>query len=384
MSRSPSARWLVVLVVALVSLGVAALAKAAPLADSAILFIGDGMGPVQIMVAREARAGEPLAMEKMPFSGLATTHSADQPVTDSAAAATALATGHKTNNGMISVAPDGRRLLTILEACQAMYKSTGIVTTDAPHGATPAAFASHVKNRGASSEIALQLARSRLSVMLGFSRDWFLPESAGGKRTDGRNLISDLRRAGYDVVFTKEALSSTKNKLLIGLFDDGPRAPALADMVTAALDRLRTDPDGFFLIAEAARIDWKCHDHDLPGALRDVWELDRAVAAALDFAREHPHTLVVVTADHETGGLMVEDSERLRQLGRKEGEAREAAIAALLSKRAGLRWGAKGHTATPVRVFAFGPGAERFAGEMDNTDIPKRIAEILGLAEFPQ
>ena len=218
--------------------GMGALASAAPVADSAILLIGDGMGPVQIELARKAAGGAPLAMERMPFSGIITTHSADRAVTDSAAAATALATGKKTNNGMIGVSPAGERLETILERCRKAHKSTGIVTTDALHGATPASFAAHAASRGMRSEIAEQLAASGVQVMLGFWRGWFLPESAGGSREDDKDLLAAMRRSGYRVVFTKDELAGAKEQRLVGLFDDGEQAPKLAEMVTAALDRL--------------------------------------------------------------------------------------------------------------------------------------------------
>ncbi len=423
MSTTKWKRSLVPLIVLAVGLALGVLAHAAPLADSAILFIGDGMGPVQIRLAREAGGGDPLAMERMPHSGFATTHSADKKVTDSAAAGTALATGHKTNNGMISVTPDGDRLTTILEHCRSRHKSAGIVTTDALHGATPATFAAHAPSRGMRLEIALQLAEARVPVMTGFWKDWFLPESAGGSRTDGRDLIAEMRGAGYGVVFTSKELSEAKEPQLLGLFDDGAQSPTLSEMVTTALQRLGLNADGFFLITEGARIDWKCHGNDPAGALLDTREFDQAVAAALHYARRRGRTLVVVTADHETGGLSIEDPQRTSLLDPvtlssealaaklnsdrtniaevlsahagvddlapselaaiKQAEEPSAAIAALLSERAGLAWSTTGHTATPVRVFAEGPGADLFAGEMDNTDIPKRIAQALGLGPFP-
>lgn len=423
MATAHCKRSLVSLIIVAVGLAFSALAHAAPIADSAILLIGDGMGPVQIELAREAKGAGPLTLETMPFSGLATTRSADAAVTDSAAAGTALATGHKTKNGMISVSSDKRCLATILERCQAMYKSTGILSTDSLDGATPATFAAHVESRGMSAEIALQLSNSRVPVMLGFGKGWFLPKSAGGDRTDGRDLVAKLRWAGYAVVFDREQLAETGAARVVGLFDDGPRAPTLADMTKAALARLSTDRDGFFMIVEGARIDWKCHDNDPAGAVLDTWEFNQAVAAALDHARRRGRTLVIVTADHETGGLSIEDPSRIHLLGRatlssealaeelnsdrtniaevlsthggvydltpseiakiKRAKNPSAAIAALLSKRAGVKWSTGGHTATPVKVFAFGPGADRFAGEMDNTDIPKRIADVLGIERFP-
>jgi alkaline phosphatase len=331
----------------------AAPAQGEEAADSAILLIGDGMGPLQIHLARKD-PGQPLGMEGMPYSGIMTTRSADSDVTDSAAAGTALATGHKTNDGMVGVTPDGRRLETILERARAVGKSTGIITTDALHGATPASFAAHVESRGERGKIAAQIAASRVDVMMGFWKGWFLPKSAGGEREDGRDLVAEMRRAGYEVIFTGDELRQAKGDRIVGLFEDDT-GPSLAEMVSAALARLGKNPKGFFLVVEEARIDWECHDNKLEAAVERVRLLDAAVVTGLDFARKDGSTLVVVTADHETGGLQPDGT-----------------------------FATGGHTNTPVRVFAFGPGGERFTGEMDNTDIPKRMAEVLALGSFPQ
>ncbi len=322
-------------------------------ADSAILLIGDGMGPLQIHLARKD-PGLALGMERMPHSGIVTTRSADRDVTDSAAAGTALATGRKTNNGMVGVAPDGRRLETILERARAAGKSTGIISTDALHGATPASFAAHVESRGEREKIAAQIAASGADVMLAFWKGWFVPKSAGGEREDGRDLVAEMSGAGYRVVFTGEELRQAKGDRIVGLFEDDT-GPSLAQMVSAALARLGKNPKGFFLVVEEARIDWECHDNKLEPAVERVRSLDAAVLTALEFARKDAATLVVVTADHETGGLQPDGS-----------------------------FATGGHTNTPVRVFAFGPGGERFTGQMDNTDIPKRIAEVLALGSFPE
>ncbi len=321
-------------------------------ADSAVLFIGDGMGAMQVHLSRR-EPGQPLEMEKLAVSGIVTTNSIDGSVTDSAAAATALATGHKTENGRIGTGPDDQRLQTILERARSMYKSTGIITTDALHGATPASFAAHVDDRGKRSEIAAQMAGSGVEVMMGFWQGEFLPKSGGGEREDGRDLIAEMRAKGYKVVFDRYELPEAKGDKLLGLFDDGTE-PSLAEMVTTALERLSRDPDGFLLIIEQARIDWECHEHKLPEAVSYVRSLDAAVAAAVSAGEKRGRTLIVVTADHETGGLMPDG---------------------------GFSTG--GHTGAPVRVFASGPGSEAFAGELDNTDVPKRIAEAIAIGPFP-
>jgi len=321
-------------------------------ADSAILFIGDGMGPMQIHLSR-VEPGQPLEMEKLPVAGIVTTNSVGGRVTDSAAAGTALATGYKTENGRIGTDPDNRQLQTILERAQAMYKSTGIITTDALHGATPASFAAHVKNRGERAEIAAQLAASNVDVMMGFWKGEFIPKSAGGNREDNRDLIAEMRARGHDIAFTRDELLKSKGDKLLAIFED-ETAPTLTEMVATALDRLSRDPDGFVLIVEQARIDWECHDHKLPEAISFVRSLDKAVAAARSAAEARGRTLVIVTADHETGGLAPDGS-----------------------------FSTGGHTSTPVRLFAAGPGAEAFAGDLDNTDVPRRIADAIGIGPFP-
>lgn len=397
-------------------------AAARPEADSVILFIGDGMGPNQVEMAAGA-IGEPLAMQRFPYSGTVTTCNVSGRITDSAAAGTALATGVKTNNGMIAVSPDGRKLETILERCRQRGKSTGVITNDAIWGATPSSFVAHVGSRGERAEIALQMAKSGTQVMMGYWTSELLPTSKGGKREDNRDLISWLKNMGYGVVYTRQELLDSKSLHLVGLFDDGPQAPRLADAVTAALSRLGTNRRGFFLVVEEARVDWKPGDPS--GVTQDVLELDQAVAAAQQYALGRGRTLVVVTADHETGGCLITNPEKLRLLGGIT-ESAEAiaghlnadrsnlsrvmsqdtgvtdltpaeveristakdpaeAIGAVLSDRAGVKWTSDGdHTAAPVRVFAFGPGAARFAGELDNTQIPTKIAETLGVAPFPK
>jgi alkaline phosphatase len=323
-------------------------------ADSAILFIGDGMGPMQVHLGRVS-PGEPLQMERMAVTGLADTRSFGEKVTDSAAASTALATGHKTNNGMLGVTPDGTPVQDIAERARAMHKATGILSDDALHGATPAGFAVHVDSRGKRAEIAVQVANSGADVMMGFWKGWFLPKSAGGEREDGRDLVAELKSKGYEVVYTRDELLKAKGDKLVGFFEDGATAPSLAEMTAAAMDRLSKDPNGYFLMVEEARIDWECHEHKLPEAIGYVRALDKAVALAVERAEKQGRTLVVVTADHETGGLSPDGS-----------------------------FSTDGHTATPVRVFASGPGSKAFSGELDNTDIPKRIADAIGIGPFPK
>jgi len=410
-----------VLIALLTALACAPAARAAPQADSVILFVCDGFGPGHVAMARAA-IGRPLAVERAQFSGTAITTSLGGGVTDSAAAATALATGHKTTNGTLSLSPEGQPLKTILERCREDGKAVAVITTDSLWGATPAGFLAHAASRGRKSEIALQAAQSQTDVMLGHGSGQFLPKSAGGERTDEKDLVAALRQAAYEVVLTRYELLTAQKQRLVGLFDDGPQEPELRDMLMAALCRVGGDPEGFFVVIEHPGLDGDPGDPS--GALADMLEIDELAAIATNWARAHGRTLLVVTGDHDSGGLQVEHAELVPALLRVNGSASdlavrlsadrtniaqvmsefagvtdltpaelagikqatdaEDAIGAVLSARVGLKWAARGHTATPVPVYAFGPGAEAFVGAMDNTDIPKRIATVLGLEAASQ
>ena len=292
--------------------------KAAGAAPGIILFIGDGMGDAHRTAARWAAVGQggTLAMDAMPYGGWARTTAADGSITDSAAAATALATGVKTNNGVIGQDPDGTPLVTILERAQSHSMAVGLVTNTQMTHATPAAFAAHVDNRSMMVEIAEQMLAARINVLLGGGEDEFLPASAvgcypeAGERTDSRNLIAEAITAGYTHVCDAAALSAVEplsTTHLLGLFaDEGmnrPFSPSLVEMTQAALDILTQDPDGFFLMVEGGQIDWASHQNDAQNAISDTLGLDEAVSAAMVHPGVAAGTLVIVTADHETGGM---------------------------------------------------------------------------------
>lgn len=328
-----------------------------------ILLIGDGMGIAHISAARISTGGPDgrLAMDGMPVTGFVTTYSANALITDSAASATAIATGVKTNNGMIGQSPDGRRAKSILEAARGIGKSTGIVTTTAVTDATPASFAAHVDARSKQVEIAGQMLAARVDVIMGGGRGMFLPNSVdGGNRADNRNLLSEAAARGYAVATTKDELESAKSTRILGLFamgnltTDSPEPP-LSMLAQRAIDTLSDNRKGFFLMVEGGLIDIQAHHNDFDGMIRQLSEFDRAVAAALDFARRDGNTLVIVTADHETGGLTL-----------------------LTDETGGLKpmWTTKGHSAIVVPIYAFGPDAGRFSGVQDNTRIGKTIAEL--------
>ncbi|OHB68331.1 MAG: hypothetical protein A2Y77_07600 [Planctomycetes bacterium RBG_13_62_9] len=350
-----------------------------------IVCIGDGMGLGQITLASLKAAGLEgrLAMERMPVTGVVRTHSASSRVTDSAAAGTALASGIKTNNGMIGMAPDETPYITILEAARARGMATGLVATSTITHATPASFAAHVKSRKGEEQIAEQLIANRVNVLFGGGRRYFLPKSSDPNtgRTDDRNLVAEARDAGYTYVTTEAELQSAEHPYMLGLFQfdalttasDEPPLAILTQKAIQVLSQVKRKPPfplfrpkaGFFLMVEGSQIDWACHDNDVRNTIRQTLLFDQAVQAAVDFALRDGHTLVVVTADHETGGLTFTEAARRRTDPTPH-------------------WGTKGHTGLPVFIGALGPGAGLFAGVQDNTEIPSKIASLLKIKPFPR
>ena len=289
---------------------------------SVILFIGDGMGLTHTQLTEiyaEDVLNSKLHFTKFKSRAITTTHSADSRVTDSAAAASAIYSGRKTNNRMLSVLPDSTEVKTIAMAARKAGLAVGAVTTTRATHATPAALMAHVAHRNEENSIARQLVQFQPEVLMGGGWRHFLPaDSVGSKRADSLNLIADFLAAGYAYATTEAELKQapTDGKLL-GLFSKSHMAydidrqhvpavqdqPSLAEMTRVALDVLDNDPDGFFLMVEAGRIDHAAHAHDPKAMVSDVLALDDAVQAALEYQRQHPEVLIVVTADHETGGL---------------------------------------------------------------------------------
>jgi alkaline phosphatase len=348
--------------------------------DNVILCIGDGMGLNQVLLARLRASGAEgkLHMERLPVNGLVRTHSANRLITDSAASGTAMSSGIKTNNGMIGMTPNGTTYRTILEAAQARGMATGLVATSAITHATPATFAAHVKSRKMETRIAEHLIANRVNVLLGGGRQFFLPKSdPNSKRKDDRNLIAEAREAGYVYVETADELRAVRAPHLLGLFQVAelttvPPEPTLAFLTQSAIDSLSNAGTsssgrrrGFFLMVEGSQIDWAGHNNDADNCVRQTLLFDQAVKAAVDFALRDGRTLVLVTADHETGGLTIPTS---------SGDETEVEPA----------WSTGGHTASPVPIYALGPNAERFAGVYDNTEIANRLAVLLGIRPWPQ
>ncbi|MBN2185551.1 MAG: alkaline phosphatase [Candidatus Krumholzibacteriota bacterium] len=329
-----------------------------------ILFIGDGMGVAHITAAKTVMGH--MQMERLDVCGLVTTHPYGGFVTDSAASGTAMATGQKTRNGMISQGPDGRKLKTVFEYAEEMKKSTGIVVTCSVTHATPAVFIAHVDDRNKNNEIAQQIVVSGIDLLFGGGLAYFIPSSReGSKRSDENDLVKILGER-LDIALTAEEfrnLSDTANAAAFtALRHPGKvseREISLAEMTGKALQILSKDPDGFLLMVEGSQIDWEGHDNNLDGIIAETVDFDNAVGVGIDFAESDGRTLVIVTSDHETGGFAVHG-----------GSIEEKTLS-----EASFTTG--GHTGSMVPLLAFGPGARLFGGIHDNTFIGKSMIEFL-------
>lgn len=350
-----------------------------------ILMIGDGMGERHRSAARWFSVGEggALTMDELPARGEIETYSASSAITDSAAAATAIATGHKTNNGVIALDPDGHPLKTILEHAQERGYAVGLVTTTSIAHATPAAFVSHAQSRSARAEIASQLISAGVNVLFGggerdlISRSIEGCNSGSGGRPDDRDLISEAIALGYEYICDPHALDEldvSQSAHLLGVFGaDGmvrPHTPSLAQMTTKALEALSRDPDGFFLLVEGGQIDWASHANDAGDAIADTLDFDDAVASSRNYVIQNEDTLLIVTADHETGGMSLS-----RQSTGEPGEDGPFDIEG--GGQFFVSWSTGGHTSVNVPVTAMGPLSEALVGVHDNTFIYEVMFQAL-------
>ena len=328
-------------------------ATAQPAPKNVILLIGDGTGPAHYTTAKQIRGAE-FRIGTMPVIGLATTFCADRNVTDSAAAATALATGAKTNYEMVGQDPSGKPLPTVLYAAENSGKSTGLVTTSYFWDATPAAFASHAKHRD-DPTLPAQMLRKEIEIIAGSGMQRLGKDPLPSFET----LVKD---SGYTTITTPAELATAKGSRILAVFPGQDRDLDVPDatlpmLAKWAIDRLAEDPDGFFLMIEHEGTDSSSHQNNSVDLRRALASFDETVGVALDFAKKRGDTLVVVTGDHETGGLRISES--------KSGRFR-------------TEWSTGDHTATAVPVFAFGPGSAVFGGFQDNTDVGKKLIAAVG------
>ena len=367
-----------------------------PQVKNIIYLIGDGMGfgaVSSLLLSEDSVTG----FEQAPVIGLSETCSANNYVTDSPAGGTALACGIRTKNGYLGVDPEGKPLTSILRKAQAMGKRSGIVVNTVLTEATPAAFYAGVTSRSMSFDIAKQFTESGLDVAIGAGLEPFI------KHPDSLDLTATLINKGYDVHLDWKTVLGTTSKKFVGILPmgdvhrrnesgnttagaaDGAEVCLAAKLAASsekngdttrlseptvylekatakALEVLSNDNrQGFFLMIESAIIDGYGHNNDSEGMIEEMKEFDNTLRQLVAYVNQHPETLLVVTADHETGGTGV--SYKSYEVGS--------------TTPVQLSFSTKGHTGTVVPVFAYGAGAEAFAGIMKNTDLPKKIEEIM-------
>jgi len=328
-------------------------------AKNIILMIGDGMGVSQIYAGMTANHGS-LNITGLKHIGFQKTYSSDNYTTDSAASGTAIATGTKTKNGMIGMSPDSVVVKNILEIAEENGLSTGLVSTSAITHATPASFIAHQVNRGMYEAIAADFLKTDIEVFIGGGTKHFT------EREDGKNLLPDFEAKGYTVFTDLDSAMEHDTEKMIVLTADvhNPRySEGRGDMLplatAKAISILDKNPDGFFLMVEGSQIDWGCHANNIDYITEETIDFDRAVGKALEFAEKDGETLVIITADHECGGLALNN-----------GDFESGKI------DAGYTTGS--HTGVMVPVFAYGPGAEEFMGVYENTDLFNKYKKVYG------
>lgn len=325
-----------------------------------ILMIGDGMGLAQMHAAMVVN-NNTLNIERCKVVGLTRTQAIDDFITDSGASGTAIATGCKTVNGAIAVTPQGEELKTILEYAEDAGLSTGLVSTSSITHATPATFIAHQMSRKEYEHIALDFLNTDIEIFVGGGLDHFT------KRKDGRDLVVELKEKGYFVATSLDELRNSEGHKVAGLLADvhlpkasEGRGNMLEVSVEKSLEILSADPDGFFLMVEGSQIDWGGHDKDRDYIISEALDFDRAVGSALDFADRNGETLVIVTADHETGGMAI-----------RNGDPEKGIV--------DVDFTSDDHTGIMVPVFAYGPGSLEFGGIYENTGLFFRMMDALGL-----
>lgn len=344
-----------------------------PKIKNVILLIGDGMGLSQVSSSFYFGATEEPNFTRFPFIGLSRTSSSSHKVTDSASGATAFASGIKTYNGAIGVDKYKMPVETLIERIEKFDIPSGLIATSSITHATPACFYAHVTARGEEDSIALHMPQSSVDFFAGGGLKFF------HHREDGKSLLPDLRKNGFVVDTTALGTVGTvqaNKKYAYLLAHKGlpskleGRDDFLPQATLLALDYLskKSNNKGFFLMVEGSQIDWEGHDANVKGVVQEVRDFDKAIGAALDFAEKDGQTLVVVTADHETGGFALSPPKIRRKWEYEHIQGSFYQDANTLSSSA--------HTATMVPVFAYGPGAIQFAGVYQNNEIFHKIVKL--------
>ncbi len=331
-----------------------------PEVKNIIFLIGDGMGVSQVYAGMTAKK-HGLCLERAQFVGFSKTYSLDKYITDSAAGGTAIACGVKTTNGTIGMDADGNEVKSMLSYAQDNGMATGVVVTSSVTDATPASFLAHQKNRSMQEEIALDISRSGVDVLIGGGSRFFT------KRADKQDLIVQMKEKGYQVSSSFEEISKISSGKLLALldtvyvlpyFERGDIIPKYVEKTIQLLDK--KGGKGFFLMVEGSQIDGFAHNGDSDCMVEEMLDFDNVIKVAFDYADKNPNTLVVITADHETGGAYLTGGDF------HTGEVQ-------------VKFGTKGHTGVMVPIFAYGAQASRFAGIQENTAFLSKVLDLLGI-----
>lgn len=332
-----------------------------PKALNVIYMIGDGMALPHVFGTMLA-TGQELAFSQFPYVGIVDTRSASNDITDSAAGGTALACGKKTKNGMVGMDADTVAMESVLDVLAQQGKSTGLVVTSYLTHATPASFYAKAQKRSQYETIALQMAESPyLNVAIGGGMKHF------AQRDDSINLVERMvTELGWTVYDTLADIDTTCHKFAVMAAEGhmpiaSERGDFLVRGVKTALASLNDNVNGFFLMVEGSQIDFSAHDNDSVVVVDEMVDFSNAVEVALDYAKKHGNTLVVVAADHETGGLSLIDP---------QGHYSDPVF----------HFSTPSHTSLPVMVYSYGPGAEQFTGWMQNDDLKNKILRACGMA----
>ena len=361
------------------------------------LFIGDGMGYSQVAAAESYLSyqngklgGEQLTFTTFPVFGSATSHSANRRVTDSSAAGTAISTGTKTNNSMLGMDPEGNRLTSMSYELQNEGYNVGIISSVGINHATPAAFYARNASRYTYYDIAAEIPSSEFEYFAGSGIIEYF-----GKEKNKKSMAEVLEEKGVNVCFSKEEAEKaieSQGQLLVcqpynkdkepSNYEAGGSVPEgqifLSEMVELGLKKLGTK-EPFFIMCEGGEIDWAGHRNNTMPMIQAIYEFDKAIAVAYEFYKKYPkETLIVVTADHGTGGIAMNSKpnwEKLEKTWIEAGKTNKLSSKEnnKLNDECNVEWTTSGHTGEPVPVFAIGKGAEKFSGRMDNTEFKVKI-----------
>ncbi|MDO5487366.1 MAG: alkaline phosphatase [Rikenellaceae bacterium] len=362
------------LMLPLVAFGVSGCAEKEPEVKNIIFMIGDGMGLAQASLTQIENKYAPTAFDRAQNVALQKTYSANNRVTDSAASGTALATGYKTNNSTLGQTPDGTPVESIIAKAEKVGYASGVVVTCYVNHATPAAFYAHRESRNDNEGIITDFMASDLDVVFGGGTRFFNEHFT----KQNKNYVDELKAKGYNVLSEQSEMASVSEGNVVGLFAEtniplmrNGRGDYLPKATAKALEILTNNvekqgKEGFVLMVEGSQIDGEGHGNNIEGVLAETRDFAAAMNVAMDYADAHPGTLVVVTGDHETGGLSIPSNKTDFTL-----------------PESGISYGfsTTGHTGIMLPVYLYGTGADRINGIMENTELSQALQRMIGVWE---